>query len=440
MDSTRQAPQLLEPSNLLEPLDLTERQLDFAYPLTRPRKEENSRRGFARTTPGAPVLRASESQRRSPLKSVLMVAGALACFGAGTVLPQLHSFMRGDLGPESTVGSADQPSSPIAQAATKSDETSPVKPKSTEQTSAEPMSAAARSNDSPASHALNGTAAAPEASSAEGGGSAVAQPAPPAQPASAAQQACPKGDANCLEGGALSAAKELTTSGSRAANPGDVQPVRRTKEVATTDGSAANPAANAQPARRTATPQPANPEPPETRASARQDERTSHRSKRAVQQEKGQVVAKRNAAAGTRWSRVEDRSVEWGKDSPDDSIPTVNSSGRWQKRDGYQNGWRDQNTWADRSSDDDVPVARFSRRGENRDLDQGSNRRRDRTDGRWQERDTDRASNGWRDRYDDYGRDGDRRFRAAREDDFQMGRAERREGPLMMFPPARYRW
>jgi hypothetical protein len=78
---------------------------------------------------------------------------------------------------------------------------------------------------------------------------------------------------------------------------------------------------------------------------------------------------------------------------------------------------------------------------ENRDFDQGSNWQRDRTDGRRQERDVDRTSNWRRDRYDDYGRDGDRRFRAARDDDFQVGRVGRREGPLMMIlPPARYSW
>jgi hypothetical protein len=365
MASTREPPQLLEPSNLLEPLDLTEQQLDFVYPLTRSETDENSQKRFARTTTaGAPALRASESQRRSPLRSVLIVAGAVACFGAGTVFPQLHSLTRGDLGSESIVGNAGhQPSSPIARVATRSDEASPVEPRLIEQASAEPKSAAATSNDL----ALNAGAAAPAASSAEGGGSP--EPAPDTQPASAAkgaladcaapcnQQACPKGDASCLEGGALGSAKELTTSGGSAANPAVAQPVRRT-----------------------ATSQSADSERAQTRASARHDERASHRSKRAVQRERvdQQAVAKRNAATGTRWSGVEDRGEEW---------------------------------------------------------------RRDRTDGRRQERDAERGSSWRRDRYDDYGRNGDRRFRAARDDDFQMGRAERRAGPLMMMlPPARYPW
>jgi hypothetical protein len=369
MASTRDLPQLLEPSNLLEPLDLTEQRLDFVYPLTRPHKDETSQKGFGRTTARPPALRASESQRRSPLKSLLMVAGAVACFGAGTVFPQFHNLTQ-DLRPGSIVG-ASQPSSQIAEVATKSDEASPVEPSLTERISGERKSAAATSNESPTSPARGATPAAPAASSAEG---AVAQPAqavPHAQPASAVknaladcpaecnQQPCPKGDANCLEGGALSPPQELTT----------------------TDGSAANPAANTQPVR-TATPQSADSERPQTRASA------LHRSKRAVQRERTdqQALAKRNSATGTHWSRVQDRGVEWN-------------------------------------------------------FDQGSNWRWDRTDGRWQERDADRASNWRRDRYDDYGRDGNRRFTSVRDGNFQMGRAERREGPMMMMlPPARYPW
>jgi hypothetical protein len=373
--STGEPPQLLEPSNLLEPLDLTEQQLDFVYPLTRRQKDENSQKGFARTRASAPVLRMSESRRHSPLKSLLILAGAVACFGAGTVFPQLDSLTRGDLGPGSITGSASQPSSPIAEVVKKLDEASPVEPRSTERISAEPKPATATSNDPPTSPALNATAAAPAASSAEGGGSGVAQPAQAilrAQPASAGkdapadcaapckQQACPKGDTSCLEGGPLSPAKELTT----------------------TDGMVANPAADAQRVRPTATPPSTDSERAQTRASARQDERASHRSKGAVQRERAdrRAAARRNAATGTRWSRVEDRGVEWN-------------------------------------------------------FDEGSNWRRERADGRWQERNADLTSNWRRDRYDDYGRDGDRRFRAAPDGDFQTGRSERGDGW-----PARYPW
>ena len=134
------------------------------------------------------------------------------------------------------------------------------------------------------------------------------------------------------------------------------------KELTSTDdGSAAKPAGAAQPVRQAATPQAADSERAETRASGRQEERaqSSRRSKRAAQRETAnqQSVARRNAATVSRWRRAEDRASNWR-----------------------------------------------------------------------------------RDRYDDYPRDGDRRFRAARDDDFLMGRAERHEGPLMMVPSVRYRW
>jgi hypothetical protein len=114
-------------------------------------------------------------------------------------------------------------------------------------------------------------------------------------------------------------------------------------------------------------------------------------------------------------------------------MPTGNFSGGWQDRNSSQapNGWRD------RPADENVP-ARSSSRGDK--LDQAANWRRDRgAESRWEERDSDRASNRRRDRYVEYSRDDDRRFRAGRNDDFFMGRAERNEGPLM-FPAGRYRW
>jgi hypothetical protein len=88
--------------------------------------------------------------------------------------------------------------------------------------------------------------------------------------------------------------------------------------------------------------------------------------------------------------------------------------------------------------DDNVPPARFSGRKEK--LDRPTNWRQERpSEDRWEERNVDRTSNARRDRSEEYSRD-DRRAKAGREDDFIMGRAERNDGPLMIFPPARYRW
>jgi hypothetical protein len=338
MASTHEPRQLLEPSNLLEPLDLTEQPTDPIYPTARAEQRARSQRGFTRAT--GSVTPPPGGERRSPVKSVLLVAGALACFGAGTVFPQLQTLTRGNVEPE--VASEGRPSAPIADVATKSDESSPVEPKSAEIKSATPISNA--------SSAGAATATGLETNAADPNASAAAQPAQPAQPAPVAadalagcaapcnQQPCPKDDANCLEG-APSPAKEHTRTG----------------------GSPAKPAGAAQAVRRAAIPQAADSERAETRASARQEERaqSSRRGKRAAQRETvdHQSVARRNAATVSRWRRAEDR-----------------------------------------------------------------------------------ASNWHRDRYDDYPRDGDRRFWAARDDDFLMGRAERHEGPLMMVPSARYRW
>jgi type IV secretory pathway VirB10-like protein len=265
MAPTHEPHQLLEPSNLLEPLDLTEHQADLIHPAARAEKGERSQRGSTRATGG--VTRPTGGDRRSPVKSILMVAGALACFGAGTMFPQLQTLTRGNVEPGPPVASASRPSAPIADVATKSDESSPVEPKPPET-----KSATLSPNASSAGAAVNTTATGLETNAADR--NAAAQPAQLAQPAPAAhdalagcappcnQQPCPKDDANCLEG-APSPAKELTS----------------------TDGSAAKPAGAAQPVRQGATPQAADSERAETRASARQEERaqSSRRGKRAAQ-------------------------------------------------------------------------------------------------------------------------------------------------------------
>ncbi len=127
MAPTHEPRQLLEPSNLLEPLDLTEHQADLIHPAARTEKGERSQRGFTRASGGA--TRPMGGDRRSPVKSILMIAGALACFGSGTVFPQLQNLTRGDVEPGPTVASASRPSAPIADVVTKSDEASPVESK-----------------------------------------------------------------------------------------------------------------------------------------------------------------------------------------------------------------------------------------------------------------------------------------------------------------------
>jgi hypothetical protein len=164
---------------------------------------------------------------------------------------------------------------------------------------------------------------------------------------------------------------------------------------------------------------------------------TSRRIKATAQRERTdqRSIARRDVATIDRQSRGQDanRASDWRRDfASDDVIPS--SSDRWQNRD----EWRERDGWRERVVDDDIPPARFSGRKEK--LDRAANWRQDRpSEDRWQERNVDRTSNWRRDRYEEHSRD-ERRVRAGRDDDFVMGRAERNDGPPMIFPPARYRW
>src|SRR4029450_7389105 len=103
MSATHEPSQLLEPSNLLEPIDLSERQLNFEYPSARSDRGGTSQRGSTRATRREFIPRPTEGRDRSPLKSILMVAGALACFGAGTAMPQFQTLVFGNLKSGQTV-------------------------------------------------------------------------------------------------------------------------------------------------------------------------------------------------------------------------------------------------------------------------------------------------------------------------------------------------
>jgi hypothetical protein len=306
---------LLEPPNLLEPLDLTEQQTGFANPS--PRVEAGAQR---RETDA--VRRPRGSERRSGFRPILMVAGALAFFGAGTLLPQLQSLTREDLGLGSVGANPSLPAAPLAEAAAKSN-------------SPEPRSANLSASQSKPDGPLNATAAAPPTPNpAEGSTSAITQgaaPVPTPQPAandvsvgcagSCNQRACPRDDANCLEGGPPTRAKALTKA----------------------DGSAADPP-QAQPARAATKSQPAESAPADTRMTSPQEERThsSRPSKRAAQHERAdkQAVAKRGAVTVSRSSRGQNANQpsSWRRDmASGDTMPTSS----WWQRDRYDDYPRD---------------------------------------------------------------------------------------------------
>ena len=408
MSSAHEPSQLLEPSNLLEPLDLTERQLDFPSPSAGSDVTGTSQRGFTRTTKSKFIPRPARGHARSPLKAILMIAGAFACFGAGMAMPQLQKFTFDDVKSWPTIGTATSPSStPVADAAVKPD-----------------VSKLAESKTSSASNpnmAPNANGSAPPVVSSD-----RSAPAAGKDVVVGNQQLCPKDDSNCLDGAPVT----------RTVNPAPVTP----------GADAAKPPGTARSVRQAASPQSADPERASPRASARQQERiqSSRHNRRAAQ---------RNPSTVSRPSRWQDRDTNqasnWPRDrATDGDVAAASPWGPWQERQADQASSR---AW-DRAADENVSAARPSDRRQDRGTNQTSNWRRDwaaddsaptaRPSGRRQGRDPDQASSWRRDRYDEYPRGGDGRVvdRAAREDDRMVGRARRDEGPLMAFPPVRYGW
>ena len=425
MSSTHEPPQLLEPSNLLEPLDLKHQHGDFADPSARGQRGERGPRTqpqFTRGKPGVP--RPRQAERRSSMKSILLAAGALACFGAGTLFSHMQIVTPSDVG-SPTATTANRSPAPLADVATNSDESPSTEGKSANSSANESKPDAASSTaatmppattppeqngSAPAQRAQGGSAAQPPANNA------VAGCAGPCK-----QQPCSPDDANCLEGGAPSPAKDLTNADGSAATPAQAtRPSRQRASVQSTDSERADSQADSERAG--------------TRASSRVEERaqSSRPSKRAAQREAADQPSgsKRKVATGSATGRRQDgnRASVWRRDvASDDGMP-------WQSRNADQAS----NEWRDWTADKNLPAARFSGRAEN--VDQAVNWHRDRAgENRWQEREPDRASTRRRERSDEYRRDDDRRLRAGR-DDFLMGRAERNEGSFTMVPPARYRW
>src|SRR5262245_64826366 len=93
MTSTRDPILLLEPSNLLEPLDFAKRNGD---PLAPREQVDTSSKRFMRPSRSIPAPAERESRWR--LRTALIAVGALGCFAAGAALPQLPELAFSDLG------------------------------------------------------------------------------------------------------------------------------------------------------------------------------------------------------------------------------------------------------------------------------------------------------------------------------------------------------
>jgi hypothetical protein len=255
MSSAHEPNQLLEPSNLLEPLDLTERQLDFLSPSAGSDVTGTSQRGFTRTTKSKFIPRPARGHGRSPLKAILMIAGAFACFGAGTAMPQLQKLMFDDVKSWQTIGSVTSPSStPVADAAVKPDASNLAESKLAVSTSS-----ASNPNMGPNANGIAPPVVSPDRSAPDMGQSVPAGK----DVVVGNRQLCPKDDSNCLDGA----------------------PVNLTVNPVTPDADAAKSPGTARSVRQAASPQSADPERASPRASARQQQRaqSSRHSGRAAQ-------------------------------------------------------------------------------------------------------------------------------------------------------------
>ena len=324
MSSAHEPSQLLEPSNLLEPLDLTERQLDFLSPSAGSDVTGASQRGFTRTNKSKFIPRPARGHARSPLKAILMIAGAFACFGAGMAMPQLQKFTFDDVKSWQTIGTATSPSStPVADAAVKPDASKLAGSKLDVSTSS-----ASNPNMAP-----NASGIAPPVMSPDRSAPDVGQSVPAGKDVVVGnQQLCPKDDSNCL------------------------------------DGAPVNPTVNPVPPG--AEPQSADPERASPRASARQQQRaqSSRHNGRAAQ---------RNLPTVSRSSRWRDRDTNQASNWPreratDGEVAAASPWGPWQERQADQASSR---AW-----DENVSAGRSSGRRQGRDPDQASSWRRDRYD------------------------------------------------------------
>src|ERR1700716_2364358 len=135
----------LEPSNLLAPLDLSEQHVEAGMS-SRDRGNGTSGRLFTRRRSDIPVVRVPRPSRW-PLKSALIVAGALTCFGAGAELSQLTSLVSGHTDRSQAVEGAierseKQPSAQAAAPPIKSAEATPTATSNPRSSHAAPAEAA----------------------------------------------------------------------------------------------------------------------------------------------------------------------------------------------------------------------------------------------------------------------------------------------------------
>jgi hypothetical protein len=364
--STRDPILLLEPSNLLEPLSLEDRPGDPGIPRL---DRDGTAPPVRRRPPATANLRAGAGASRWRLKTALVVAGGVMCFGAGVAMPALPSLIFGEVKHAPPAESAARPTAPaqVTFEAPKPTDPQLIEPKVTEPKVTEP-----KVTEKPA------------------------DPTPPPPPPPV-QNAVPVRDSGELAGGPNETAPPRNVPVANQPAPAANQPAPAAKE---TVGSGAAPPTRPQ----------------ETRP---QEERPAPRNRRVVVQPTDQVRAANygaaadnppsagtaNAAApiASPVERRVDRETNRGSSRRRDRTADYGrGSGSWERWDGEE----PEQGWGERSSSD-----RYS-------SDRSSSGR------------SSRSSRWGRDRYDDEGGEDRRAFgRAAREDDRPIGRGPRFGGP-----------
>jgi hypothetical protein len=365
--SSREPIYQLEPSNLLEPLDLAEQPAESIRRLAYP----NYGTSKPAATPAMPRERVPPliGRRRRRLKPALLVAGALGCVAAGTALPRLTTLVWGDvdasqMGLARTLAGVTRLSERAADVAVKRDE-----PKAAAIATASKEAAATNASDQPPAPAnASNPSPAPANASSQPAAAANTSTQPPApanasKPSAAATAKEAKGaqcnqhaasDNKCLEGA-------VAVPPAPASQPVTIDPPPSAPAGPQT---AALPAATPE----AGTPQPAESQPAGTRASVQQEERSqaSRPSRRAARRDTNRTPAPRrdwaaaDRAAGQRsWDNWQDRDrwqgrdanreSSWGRDPYDDYV-------RGDARRAVERNWRSDNRPIARSSREEVPA------------------------------------------------------------------------------------
>jgi hypothetical protein len=129
--STRDPILLLEPANLLEPLSLEDRPGDPGIPRL---DRDGNAPPVRRRPPATASSRAGAGALRWRVKTALVVAGGVMCFGAGAAMPALPSLIFGEVKHAPPVERAARPTAPaqVTAEAPKPTEPKLIEPKVTE--------------------------------------------------------------------------------------------------------------------------------------------------------------------------------------------------------------------------------------------------------------------------------------------------------------------